>query len=81
MKAPRTSHEYTTPNLNLLRPGSGFCVTTHDGSVAGEYLGMETLHGDRAILLRHRAGTESILVYDVTVIEEWDNRASMGAVA
>jgi hypothetical protein len=81
MMAPQTSQEYISPDLNLLRPGSGFCVTTQDGSVAGEYLGMETLHGDRAILLRHRAGTESILVFDVTVIEEWADRTSIDAVA
>jgi hypothetical protein len=37
--------------------------------MAGEYLGMETPHGDRSILLRHRTGTESIALTDITSLQ------------
>jgi hypothetical protein len=58
MKAPHTSD--VTHTLNHLRKGSTYRATTPDGSAVGEYLGMESPHGDRAILLRHRRGTASI---------------------
>jgi hypothetical protein len=69
MKAEHTSHHETSPNRNHLRRGSHFRVTTSVGSFAGEYLGMETLYGDRAILLRHSTGTDSILLHHVTSVE------------
>jgi hypothetical protein len=37
--------------------------------VVGEYLGMESPYGDRAILLRHTTGTTSIALAQVTSIQ------------
>jgi len=56
-------------NLNSLRRGITYRATTRQGTAAGEYLGMEAPHGDRAILLRHGARTESIPLSDVTSIQ------------
>lgn len=50
----------TALGLNDLELGSTYHATTNRGVVVGEYLGMETPHGDHAILLRHDDGTESI---------------------
>ena len=55
-------------NLNHLRRGETYRATTRRGIAVGEYLGMETPHGDRAILLRNADGTESIELSDVTSI-------------
>ncbi len=60
MTAPQTSRADVNWNLNHLRRGVTYRAKTQDGIVIGDYLGMETAHGDRAILLRHGAGTESI---------------------
>ncbi len=54
--------------INRLRPGASYRATTRWGTAAGEYLGMETPYGHRAILLRHTDGTESIPVRDITSI-------------
>jgi hypothetical protein len=35
----------------------------------GEYLGLEAPHGDRAILLRHRFGTDSIPIRHLISIQ------------
>jgi hypothetical protein len=59
----------TTSTLNDLRRGTTYRATTRDRIAVGEYLGMEAPHGDRAILLRHRTGTESIELCDVTSIQ------------
>ncbi len=56
-------------SLNHLRRGASYQATTRSGSTSGEYLGMEVPHGDRAILLRHEARTESIPLCDVTSIQ------------
>jgi hypothetical protein len=55
-------------NLNQLRRGAIYRATTRVGIAIGEYLGMEAPHGDRAILLRHGYGTESIALSEVTSI-------------
>ena len=38
---------------------------TAAGATRGEYLGIESAHDDRSILLRNAAGTESIAVADL----------------
>jgi hypothetical protein len=45
-----------------------YTATTAGGSATGEYLGMESVYGDRAILLRHPAGTDSIDLRDLESI-------------
>ena len=47
-------------DLNHLRRGITYCATTNGGTTVGEYLGMESPHGDRAVLLRDESGTASI---------------------
>jgi len=54
--------------FNHLRRGGIYRATTSGGTSVGEYLGMEALYGDRAILLRHASGTESIYQRDVVSI-------------
>ena len=66
MKAPHTSRASAPWNLNNLRLGSTYRATTRQRTTAGEYLGIETPYGDRSILLRHRTGTESIALSDIT---------------
>ena len=68
MKAPHTSGAIAPQNMNHLRRGVHYHATTAYGCTSGEYLGMESLFGDRAILLRHRTGTASITVGDVESI-------------
>ena len=63
-----TSRASATLNFNHLRRGVTYRATTPVGTAVGEYLGMEAPHGDLAILLRHKTGTESIAVYDLTSI-------------
>jgi hypothetical protein len=67
MPAPNTSR--TRANFNHLRRGGTYRATTPGGTAVGEYLGMEALYGDRAVLLRHAAGTDSIYQRDVISIE------------
>ena len=69
MKAPHTSRASAPWNLNNLRLGSTYRATTRHHTTAGEYLGMETPHGDRSILLRHRTGTDSIALSDITSLQ------------
>ena len=59
----------TNLNFNHLRRGSIYRATTVAGSAVGEYLGMEALYGDRAVLLRNATGTESIFRHDIVAIE------------
>lgn len=59
----------TSNNLNHLRRGVTYRATTAGGTAVGEYLGMETPHGERAILLRDVGGTHSIALCDVTCIQ------------
>lgn len=55
-------------DLNQLRRGVTYRATTQAGSAVGEYLGMEALYGDRALMLRHATGTESISRQDILAI-------------
>ena len=64
--AQTTSRPLDANNLKL---GNTYRATTSAGSATGEYLGMETPYGEWSILLRHRAGTESIAVNDVLMVE------------
>ena len=68
MKAPRTSRAKDA-RLNHLQRGATYRATTRHGATIGEYLGMETPHGQRAILLRHGAGTASISIHDIHDIQ------------
>jgi hypothetical protein len=68
MTTPQNRRGIALRNLNHLRRGLVYRATTPNGTTVGEYLGMETPHGDQAILLRHRAGTESIALGNVTSI-------------
>ncbi len=68
MKARHTPRASAPWNLNHLRLGTIYRATTRNRTTAGEYLGMESPYGDRAILLRHRTGTESIALNDLTSI-------------
>ncbi len=75
----RTSRDNITPTLNHLRRGATYRVTTQRRSTAGEYLGMESPHGDRAILLRHSKGTDSIPLLHVTSVEGLPDRVPLRA--
>lgn len=44
----------------MLRVGHSYVAGTTGQCIEGEYLGLETLYGDRSILLRHAGGTASI---------------------
>lgn len=66
MMAPHTSRK--RPNFNELERGTTYLATTRNGTAVGQYLGMEVPYGDWAILLRHRTGTESIALNDITSI-------------
>ena len=67
---PRTNTTDTTlVDLNELRRGTTYRATTHGGSTVGEYLGLETPHGVRALLLRHDRGTASIPLRNVTALD------------
>jgi hypothetical protein len=68
MTAPHHKRAPASLDLNHLRRGDTYRATTRNGIACGEYLGMEAPHGDRAILLRHVAGTASIALRDVTSI-------------
>lgn len=68
MKAPTTSRASAPPKLNQLHRGATYQATTRRRTVVGEYLGMASPYGARAILLRHASGTESIMLDFVTSI-------------
>ncbi len=70
MTAPTMMRDEISPDLNQLRLGSTYSAVARGRTMEGVYLGMETLHGDRAILLRNRFGTASILLNDLAWIEE-----------
>ena len=56
-------------HVSRLQRGTTYRAEMGANTVTGEYLGMESPHGDLAILLRHADGTASIDVQDVTTIE------------
>ena len=56
--------------LNHLRRGSRYIATTRSGDTnEGIYLGMETAHGDRAILLAGHDAVASIRINRLTEID------------
>ena len=56
MTARTTSRKSASSNVHHLRRGAEYRATTHNLIAIGEYLGMETPHGDRAILIRNSSG-------------------------
>lgn len=68
MTAPLPPRSRAATDLNLLQRGSTYQADTCHGTTTGEYLGMETPYGCRAILLRHRGGTDSVAVSHITAI-------------
>ncbi len=66
MPAQKTGRE---PNLNHLRRGVISRVLTKGGTILGEYLGMEAVYGEHALLLRTSGGTRSIPRNEILSIE------------
>jgi hypothetical protein len=64
-----TQQHHLADRFNRLQRGARYRAVTAAGVAVGEYLGMESLHGDHAILLRGAAGTASIARSDVTALE------------
>lgn len=62
------SHDATDNTVRLMR-GTTYRALTRAGETTGEYLGMESPHGDLSILLRGSDGTYSIELDNVTSIE------------
>jgi hypothetical protein len=65
MTAPISPRATGAHDLNLLHRGVTYRIATRHGVTTGEYLGIETPHGQRAILLRNTCGTASIPLDDV----------------
>jgi hypothetical protein len=68
MEARDITRKNQPPSFNELRRGSTYLATTRLGITVGEYLGMESPHCDRAMLLRNHGGTASIPLRHVTSI-------------
>jgi hypothetical protein len=68
MEARNITRKNYPPSFNHLRRDHTYRATTHLGTTVGEYLGMESPHGDRSLLLRDCSGTASIPLRDVTSI-------------
>ena len=66
MSAPKMKHKV---NLNHLRRGGVYRAVTTDGFTLGEYLGVEAIYGERAVMLRSQTGTASLLRGDILSIE------------
>lgn len=79
MTAPHTSRDNISPSINHLRRGTTYRAKTSHGIILGEYLGIESSHGVRAILLRHGTGTASIPLNDVTSIRRSAQRTFLRA--
>lgn len=69
MEAQTTSQSPTAHTINHLQRGSVYRATTTEGAAIGEYLGLESPHGDPAILLRHADGTLSIDIRNLQSIQ------------
>ena len=67
MSAHRTSR-VNPLDFTQLRRGVTYRATTQAGTAVGEYLVLEALYGDRAVMLRHATGTESIFRRDILTI-------------
>lgn len=70
MRAPNAPRGTVSPTSNRLRRSGRYRITTPNGTATGEYLGMETPHGEPAILLRRSTGTESIPLHCITSIRD-----------
>jgi len=70
MKSSRIARVREPSTTNELRRGSTYRATTRNRTVTGEYLGMESPHGDRSILLRSAAGTASISLCNLTSLRQ-----------
>ncbi|MBK5267734.1 MAG: hypothetical protein JJE47_09900 [Acidimicrobiia bacterium] len=69
MQAHQGSQIAATIDINHLRVGGIYEATTQSGRTAtGEYLGIEVAHDDWMIILRNRAGAESIPVKVLTSV-------------
>jgi len=68
MTAPKPWCADASTTINHLQRGTTYRATTRNGPAFGEYLGLEAPHGDRAILLRHATGTDSIPLGELTSI-------------
>ena len=65
----RTTSRHEAPaNIHHLTRGARYRAITPTSDTTGEYIGMESPFGDRAILLRHASGTASIDLTDLTTI-------------
>jgi hypothetical protein len=69
MTAHNTLRKGARVNFNHLRRGVTYRAVTTSGTATGEYVGMEAVYGDRAVLLRNAAGYESIYQHDIVAIE------------
>ena len=69
MPAHNSLRKGANVNFNHLRRGFTYRAITTSGAATGEYLGMEALYGDRAVLLRNADGFESIYQRDILAIE------------
>jgi hypothetical protein len=64
------SHSPDQACLNHLRRGRRYEATTHHGATArGVYLGVETAHGDRAILLAGPNATRAIPIVSIMAVD------------
>ena len=70
MTAPHTARTVAPWKFNHLQRGATYEAKTNRGSITGEYLGMEAPYGDRAILIRHATGTDSIALCCITSVSE-----------
>jgi phage-related protein len=69
MRAHIQPREAATIDINHLQIGGIYEAITQAGHVMlGEYLGIEVAYDDRRILLRGRAGTDSIIVDHLTSV-------------
>ena len=69
MTARTIASRDASDHVSRLQRGTTYRAEIGLDTITGVYLGMESPHGDLAILLRHADGTASIDVQDVTTIE------------
>ena len=62
MNTPTRTNIAANLTVTQLRLGGIYRAVTRNRTEIGEYLGLETSWGDRAILLRTAGGTSSVLV-------------------
>ena len=69
MKTRTRSRKGATTTINHLRTGTTYRVVAADRTSVGVYLGIESPHGDHAVLLRQGNTTLSIPLDDIEVVE------------